>query len=82
MKKSILLFFLLAGCSLSRGIEVTDLKGKTAEEIEKKQGKPVTIRRENDEQMWAYKKDECYLLIFLDATKTVQFAESRGNCPE
>ena len=42
---------------------------------------PVIIRREGDQQMFAYKEDECHRLIFFDATNTVQFAESRGDCP-
>ena len=80
MKKAILLFLLVSGCSFSRGIEIADLKGKTANEVEKSYGKPVVIRNEGDKQMWAYKKGECHRLIFFDATQTVQFAESRGNC--
>ena len=81
MKRIILLFLLLSGCSLSRGIEISDLKGKTLKEVEKSYGKPVVIRNEGDKQMWAYKSDECHRLIFFDASHTVQFAESRGNCP-
>ena len=80
MKKGILLFLLLAGCSFSRGVEITNLKEKNAQEIEKSYGKPVVIRHEGDKQMWAYKKGECQRLIFFDATKRVQFAEERGNC--
>ena len=82
MKKIILLFLLLSGCSLSRGIEIADLKGKTMDQIEKAYGKPVVIRHEGDLQMWAYKDGGCHRLIFFDATHTVQFAESRGNCPK
>ena len=81
MKKGILLFLLLTGCSLSRGVEIADLKGKNIKEVEKAYGKPVVVRYEGDKQMWAYKEKECNRLIFFDATKTVQFAESRGNCP-
>ena len=80
MKKVILLFLLLSGCSLSRGIEITDLKGKSTKEVEKAYGSPVVIRNEGDKQMWTYKKGECHRLIFFDPTKTVQFAESRGHC--
>ena len=80
MKKGILLFLLLSGCSFSRGVEISDLKGKTADTVEKAYGKPVVIRHEGDKQMWAYKEKECHRLIFFDATHTVQFAESRGNC--
>lgn len=80
MKKGILLFLLLSGCSFSRGVEITNLQGKSTKEIEKKYGKPVVVRNEGDEQMWGYKNGECHRLIFFDATKTVQFAESRGNC--
>ena len=80
MKKGILVFLLLSGCSFSRGVELADLKGKTMKEVEKSYGKPVVIRYEGDKQMWAYKEKECHRLIFFDATKTVQFAESRGNC--
>ena len=80
MKKSILLFLLLAGCSFSRSFEMTDLKGKTDKEVEKIYGKPVIVRHENDKQMWTYKQGECSRLIFFDASHTVQFAESRGNC--
>ena len=80
MKKIVLLFLVLSGCSLSRGVEMTDLKGKTMKEVEKSYGKPVVIRYEGDYQMWAYKEKECHRLIFFDATRTVQFAESRGNC--
>ena len=80
MKKVILLFLLLSGCSLSRGIEIADLKGKTMKEVEKSYGKPVVVRHESDQQMWAYKEKECHRLIFFDATQTVQFAESRGDC--
>ena len=71
---------MLSGCSFSRGVELADLKGKTMKEVEKSYGKPVVIRYEGDKQMWAYKEKECHRLIFFDATKTVQFAESRGNC--
>ena len=80
MKKVVLLFLLLSGCSLSRGMEITDLKGKNVKEIEKVYGKPKIVRREGKKQMWAYKEKECQRLIFFDGTKTVQFAESRGNC--
>ena len=80
MKKGILLFLLLSGCSLSRGVEMTDLKGKTMKEVEKSYGEPVVIHPEGDHQMWTYKEKECHRLIFFDATQTVQFAESRGNC--
>lgn len=80
MKKIILLFLLLSGCSLSRGVEMTDLKGKTMDQVEKSYGKPVVIRYEGEHQMWAYKEGACNRLIFFDATKTVQFAESRGDC--
>ncbi len=81
MKRGILLFLLLSGCSFSRGIEITDLRGKGIKEIEKNYGKPVVVRYEDDKQMWAYKEGECHRLIFFDATKKVQFAESRGTCP-
>ncbi|MBR6232055.1 MAG: hypothetical protein IKQ99_03040 [Alphaproteobacteria bacterium] len=81
MKKVILLFLLLSGCSFSRGIEITDLRGKSTKEIETAYGKPVVVRYEGEQQMWAYKQGECYRLIFFDATKKVQFAESRGTCP-
>ena len=81
MKKTILLFFLLSGCSFSRGIEIADLKEKTFQEVQQSYGKPVVVRHEGNNQMWAYKKDECYRLIFFDVSGTVQFAESRGNCP-
>lgn len=81
MKKGILLFLLLTGCSFSRGIEITDLRGKSIKDVEKNYGKPVVVRHEGDQQMWVYKDGECHRLIFFDATKTVQFAESRGTCP-
>ena len=80
MKKIILLFLLLSGCSLSRGVEIADLKGKTFKEIEASHGKPVILRFEGDKQMWVYREKECHRLIFFDATKTVQFAEFRGDC--
>ena len=80
MKKSILFFLLLMGCSFSRGIELTELKGKTEKSVERLYGKPVVVRHEGDKQMWAYKEKQCHRLIFFDATHTVQFAESRGNC--
>ena len=80
MKKGIFLFLLLSGCSFSRSIELTDLKGKTIEDVKDSYGEPVVVRHEDDKQMWAYKKDECHRLIFFDATQTVQFAESRGDC--
>ena len=80
MKKIILLFLLLSGCSFSRGVEIASLKVKTMDQVEKSYGKPVIVRREGDHQMWAYKEKECNRLIFFDATHTVQFAESRGNC--
>jgi len=80
MKKGILLFLLLSGCSLSRGVELADLKGKTMEQLKNSYGKPVVVRYEGDHQMWAYKEGECNRLIFFDATQTVQFAESRGDC--
>ena len=81
MKKEILLFLVLSGCSFSRGIEIADLKGKTAIDVQKSYGEPVIVRHEGDNQMWAYKQGKCNRLIFFDATKTVQFAESRGECP-
>ena len=80
MKKVILLCLVLSACSLSRGIEIADLKGKTMDQVENSYGKPVVIRYEGDHQMWAYKEGVCHRLIFFDATKEVQFAESRGNC--
>ena len=80
MKKGILLLLLLSGCSFSRGVELADLKGKTMKEVEKSYGKPVVMRYEGDKQMWAYKDGACHRLIFFDATQTVQFAESRGDC--
>lgn len=80
MKKIVLLLLLIGGCSLSRGIELNDLKGKNIKEVEKFYGKPVVIHHEGNKQMWAYKDGECNRLIFFDETKTVQFAESRGNC--
>lgn len=82
MKKAILFFLLVSGCSFSRGIELTELKGKSAEAVEKSYGKPVIIRYEGDKQMWAYTEKECHRLIFFDATRTVQFAESRGKCSD
>ena len=81
MKKGFLLLLLLAGCSFSRGIEITDLKGKSAEDVLDSYGEPVVVRYEKDRQMWAYKEEECHRLVFFDATETVQFAESRGECP-
>ena len=81
MKKGILLFLLLSGCSFSRGIEITDLRGKSMKEVEKNYGKSVIVRYEGEEQMWAYKEGECHRLIFFDAARIVQFAESRGTCP-
>ncbi|MGN0919756.1 MAG: hypothetical protein ACI4OR_03250 [Alphaproteobacteria bacterium] len=80
MKKILLFILLLSGCSFSRGIELTALKGQTAETVQKSYGKPVVVRLEGDKQMWAYKKGTCHYLIFFDATRTVQFAESRGEC--
>ena len=80
MKKAFLLCFLLSGCALSGGVELTDLKGKDMREVEKSYGKPVVIRHEGDHQLWAYKDGSCHRLIFFDATQTVQFAESRGKC--
>ena len=82
MKKVILLCLALSGCSLSRGMEISDLKGKTMLQVEKAYGKPVVIRHEGNHQMWAYKQGSCNRLIFFDATQTVQFAESRGECPQ
>ena len=82
MKKGILLLLVLAGCSFSRGIEIANLKGKTVQEVEAAYGKPVIIRYEGKNLMWAYKNGECNRLIFFDATHTVQFAESRGSCEE
>ena len=80
MKKVILLCLMLSACSLSRGIEIADLKGKTMNQVENAYGKPVVVRFEGDSQMWAYKDGACHRLIFFDATQTVQFAESRGDC--
>ena len=80
MKKVILLFLLLAGCSFSRGVEISDLRGRTMKEVERSYGKPVVVRHEGNQEMWAYKEKECNRLIFFDVTKTVQFAESRGDC--
>ena len=82
MKKGIILFFLLTGCSFSRGLEIENLKGKSAQDVQESYGEPVIVRHEEDKQMWAYKTGECHRLIFFDATQTVQFAESRGSCPE
>ena len=81
MRNGILLFLLVSGCSFSGGIELTELKGKSLEDVTDSYGMPVIIRREGDRQMFAYKEDECHRLIFFDATDTVQFAESRGDCP-
>ena len=81
MKKGIILFFLLTVCSFSRGIEIEYLKGKSVQDVQESYGEPVIVRHEGDKQMWTYKKGECHRLIFFDATKTVQFAESRGDCP-
>ena len=80
MKKVILLCLMLSACSLSRGIEIAELKGKTMNQVEKSYGKPVVVRYEGDHQMWAYKEGACNRLIFFDTTHTVQFAESRGKC--
>ena len=80
MKKSFLLFLLLAGCSFSRGVELTELKGETQDTIVDIYGPPVIVRQEGDIQMWAYKQEECSLLVFFDQAQTVQFAESRGSC--
>ena len=68
MKKGILLFLLLAGCSFSRGVEIVDLKGKSTKEIEQSYGKPIVVHHEGDKQMWAYKKGKCQRLIFFDST--------------
>ena len=80
MKRILLIFLLLAGCSFSRGIEMTDLKGKQIQDIKKTYGNPVIIRHEQEKQMWAYKQGECSVLIFFDGQGIVQFAESRGKC--
>jgi len=80
MKKVILLSLLLSACSFSRGVEISDLKGKDAKEVEKNYGKPVVVRNEGGRQMWAYKQGECNRLVFFDANQIVQFAETRGNC--
>ena len=81
MKKGIFFCLLLAGCSFSRGIEITDLKGRSIEDVLDFYGEPVVVRYEGDRQMWAYKEEECHRLVFFDATETVQFAEFRGECP-
>ena len=81
MKKVVILLLLLTGCSFSRGIEIADLKGKRAEDVVDSYGEPVIVRYEGEKQMWAYKEGECHRLVFFDATQTVQFAESRGDCP-
>ena len=80
MRKSFLLFLLLAGCSFSRGVELTELKGESQETVVDIYGSPVITRQEGDIQMWAYKQEECSVLVFFDKTQTVQFAESRGDC--
>ena len=80
MKRAFLLCLILSGCTFSGGIELSDLKGKSMHEVEKSYGEPVVVRHEDEYQMWAYKEGSCHRLIFFDATQTVQFAESRGDC--
>ena len=65
--------FGLAAVPMSQIVRIHASSGTT--------GKPVVVRYEGDQQMWAYRDGECHRLIFFDATKTVQFAESRGTCP-
>ena len=81
MKKGIFFCLLLTGCSFSRGVEITDLKGRSIEDVLDFYGEPVVVRYEGDKQMWAYKEEECQRLVFFDDTETVQFAEFRGECP-
>ncbi len=80
MRKVFLLCLLLSGCTFSGGVELSDLKGKSVQDVQKSYGDPVATRIEGKNQLWAYKEDNCHRLVFFDATETVQFAEERGTC--
>lgn len=89
MKKLWLFIFLLTlvGCATQSSYspatsakKIVYLKGKSTSQIKKIMGKPALKRMEEPNQLWAYRTNECSVLVFFDANGKSQYAETRGIC--
>ena len=89
MKKVFLFICLLmlVGCATQNAYspatsakKIVYLKGKTTSQIRKLMGKPALKRTEEPNQLWAYRTNECSVLVFFDAKGKSQYAETRGVC--
>jgi len=79
MKKCfiILVFVLLAGCS---SITMESLNDMPKQTVRNKFGEPVSIMRENNNEIWTYRQGQCIKYVFFDASEKVKYIDTKGNC--
>ena len=92
MKTGIVIFFFLftVACaqpssssltfSPNMAKKVVYLNGKTEKQIKRVMGNPILTRREEPNEFWVYRNNECSTLIYFDEKKTSAYAEMRGKC--
>ena len=61
---------------------LTSLPARTEGGVRSVMGEPVSILRENNRQMWTYRKNDCTQMVFFDDTNTVVDWYDIGNCSE
>ena len=56
------------------------VKGKTTEQIHNQKGKPVAILKEQGNEMWTYRTENCTQIFFFDTLKKVVDYQEMGIC--
>jgi len=79
MKKNLffLSFFLLMSC---QNIMWEALTGMSKPQVESRMGKPVSIMRENNHEIWTYRQNNCTKHVFFDASGIVKYVDVNGVC--
>jgi len=68
---------ILLGC---QSPQYDALVAKTPKEVRALKGRPTTIIREQDHEMWTYRRHNCTEIVFFDKEKRVADFYEKGSC--
>lgn len=66
--------------NIRRPKTLSNLKGKSEEEMVALLGAPQLKRMEEPYQSWVYKTYDCVLFVFFDEKKEASYTQTRGIC--
>ena len=67
--------------SMAQPSSINILQKKTTVQVAQMLGEPTFVRKEEPNQSWVYRGEDCVLFVFFDENGEASYTEAKGNCP-